>query len=85
MKTIKKKDLDEVIRVGKKYYRTNDTDLLPKYFKLKEKVFGDDEEWVGDIISGLSFKSRNVDVPYETYYKVFEVLGFKIVEEEHEN
>ncbi len=73
-----KKDLDEVIRLSKKYYRTGDVDLLDKYHNAREKCFGDFSGFECDLVDCITKKRRDYNEPYETYYKTFEFFGYKI-------
>ena len=78
---LKKEHFDQTIAIYKKYFRTGDTDYLPKLMILIEEDFGPhNEQWVHEILSGITCKGQNYNEPYETYYKVFEVLGYKIVD-----
>lgn len=85
MKTISKHNLDEVIRLTKKYYETGNKDFLSvrevSRDKLSMEAFGNDLQWcaftdlVGSIIGGygLNKNATNADI-----YRVFEVLGYEI-------
>ncbi len=80
MKQLNKKLVDEAIRLNKKYYNNECIDYAAKWGSEK-KAFGEDSYWVIEIINGITWKRKNLDEPYETYYKVLEVLGFEVVEE----
>ena len=77
-KKLVKKDVDEAIRLNKKYYRTGDTDFLPGYRNALHKAFGNDDRWICDIITGLTCKRCDHNEPYSTYHKVLECLGYQI-------
>lgn len=80
-KTLSKRLLDEAIRLNKKYFSTGDLDICNVMHNAERKAFGDDYRWCEDIITGITIKRRDYKEPYETYYKVFEALGFEIKEE----
>lgn len=83
---LNKKDLDEAIRLEKKYWQTGDPDLLPAVTRAEKKaVHTDDYLPRGafiDIISGIT-QIRPFPAN-ETYYKIFEILGYEIVNEQEE-
>lgn len=80
-KTLKKKLLDEAIKLNKEYFSTFGGCLFTIMRDAEEKAFGDDAGWCSDIMTGITIKRRDRKEPYETYYKVFEALGFNIEEE----
>lgn len=81
-KKLIKKDVDEVIRLSKKYYSSHDVDYLGTLNAVEKKTFGNDDHWICGIIAGITCKSiLDYNEPNETYYKVLEALGFEIVEE----
>ena len=84
MKKLIKKDVDEAIRLNKKYYRPNSSGFVSARTsnEAAKIAFGNDTHWVDQIITGLTWKGRNYDEPYSTYYKVLECLGFEIVDKE---
>lgn len=75
---IKESELDEVIEKGRAYYK-DDTKFDP-YFNASFKAFGRNHHWIDNILRGLFFKSDNYNEPKITFYKVFEALGFEIIE-----
>ena len=75
---LKKEDVDKVIAICRKYYSTGDTDYLPRYRELFERVFGENQHWIKDIFTGIVCKAFDYSEPNETYYKVLKVFGFKI-------
>ena len=77
-KILVKKDVDEAIRLEKKYFRKGDTDILPAYHAALEKTFGRDSMWIGNITKGLTIKRSGYNEPYSTYYKVLECLGYQV-------
>lgn len=81
MKQLNKKLVDEAIRTNKKYYRTHDSDFMYAVSNARDRAFGEDSHWIDEIITGITWKRRDHNEPYETYYKVLEVLGFEVVEE----
>ena len=84
-KKLIKKDVDNAIRITKKYYRSSDSDYLEALGKAEEKAFGDERYWVSSLLSGVTCKDiQNYAEPYETYYKVLEDVGFEIVEGEED-
>ena len=76
---IKKSELDEVIQAERDYF--NHEIGVTECTKAEEKVFGDESNWVSDILIGITTKCDTHDEPNETYYKVLEALGFEIIEE----
>lgn len=81
---IKKKDLDEAIRLCRAFFKKrgdNDYELY-KYNKAREKAFGEIKRrhWLDEIITAITLKRADYNEPYTTYYKVLEALGFEIVE-----
>lgn len=83
---LNKKLIDEAIRLNKKYYITGDQDICKLVLIAEDEAFGADSNWIRSIMSGLTCKkSGTYDEPYETYYKVLEVLGFEVVEDEEKN
>ena len=87
MKKINKKLLDELIRVSRKYWKTGDTDLLPKKidlsYQLSTQAFGSNNhglsfcDFVDAIVqnSGLKHSATNQDV-----YNAFAVLDYEVAE-----
>ena len=75
---IKKSELDKVIQAERDYF--NHEIGAFKCSIIEEKAFGDEKNWVSDILTGITTKRSNHDEPNETYYKVLEALGFEIVE-----
>ena len=82
---LNKKLVDEAIRLNKKYYRTHDNDFMRAALNAKDRAFGQDAHWIDEIITGITWKRGDRNEPYETYYKVLEVLGFEVVEDEEKN
>lgn len=82
---LNKELVDEAIRLNKKYYITSDQDICKLLIMAEEEAFENDSSWIKLILSGITCKkSRTYDEPYETYYKVLEVLGFEVVEDDKE-
>ena len=89
MKKIKKQDLDKLIRVCKQYWRTGDTTVLKRKYPVAERLakqsgINYDGSVFIDVIDAMARHANcNDDVfyYYHNYYKVFETLGFTIVEE----
>ncbi len=87
MKKIDKKVLDELIRVSRKYWKTGDTDLLPKKidlsYQLSTQVFGMNNhgfafsDFVNAIVqtTGLKHSATNQDV-----YNAFAAIGYEVAE-----
>ena len=74
---LNKEKFKVLIDLTKRYYATHNTELIDTMIELEQEVFGEyDCSWAGDIITGITCKSKTE--PYETYYKVFEVLGYEI-------
>ena len=89
MKTIKKETLDELIRIIKKYHKTGDTDLLPKYMvlgnELAEQAFSKDNKGVcfRDLVSSIyGGFGLNQNATNETVYEIFNLLGISVEEDE---
>lgn len=87
MKTIKKETLDELIRITKKYYKTTDTDLLPKRFELAEQLskqaFETENKWLAfcDLVSSvIGGSGLNQNATNETVYEIFNLLGISVEE-----
>lgn len=78
---IVRRDLEEVIRLNQKYYKSGDSDYLEALFQAQRKCYGDENDWLSEVISGITLKAEERNEPYETYYKVLDVLGFEIVKE----
>lgn len=83
---LNKKDLDEAIRLEKKYWKTGDTDLFPAIKKAEEMALDTYDSLsrteLADIISAIT--RHILSTPYEAYYKILEILGYKIVDEQNE-
>lgn len=86
MKPIPKEDLDELIRLTKKYYRTGDVDILAACTQAADRLsvsvrsntlssmaFAD---VVSAIFSGFGLKR---DATYQDVYDVFALLGYEVV------
>lgn len=82
-KELSKKNLNEVIRLSKKYYKTGDRDLISSLHNARTKCFGDIMGFECDLIDVITRKRRDYNEPYETYYKTFEFFGYKIVSKEN--
>jgi hypothetical protein len=86
MKPIPKENLDELIRLTKKYYRTGDVDILPAIHKaagqLSVSVCGDVHAGIAisDIVSAIfgGFGLKR-DATYQDVYDVFALLGYEVV------
>ena len=89
MKKIKKETLNLLIRQSRKYWRTGDTKLLKRKWELgdllaKQCGLKYDGSLFSNIVDAMaSCDNCNDDINYirRDYYKVFETLGFTIVEE----
>jgi hypothetical protein len=82
---LNKELVDEAIRLNKKYYMTSDQDICKLLIMAEDEAFGVNSNWIRSIMSGITCKkSGTYDEPNETYYKVLEVLGFEVVEDEKE-
>ena len=86
MKPIPKENLDELIRLTKKYYRTGDVDILAARSQaakqLSLSVRGSEVGWLafGDIVSAiLSRSGLKRDATYQDVYDVFALLGYEVV------
>ena len=75
---IKKSELDKVIQAERDYF--NHKIGAIECSRAEEKAFGDESYWLSDILVGITTKRDTHDEPNETFYKVFEALGFEIVE-----
>ena len=71
-----KEKLNALIELTKHYYTTHNIDILGAMFTLGEEVFGDEYSNIDDIITGITCRDKSE--PYETYYRVLEVLGYEI-------
>jgi hypothetical protein len=86
MKPIPKENLDELIRLSKKYYRTGDVDLLPAQRQAAEQLSVSTR---GDTLGGLAFSGMvsamfsgfglKRDATYQDVYDVFALLGYEVV------
>lgn len=93
MKTqIKKETLKEAIRIAIKRYKKNDSDfvtlLINQCNDISYQAFSRDFyniQFVDIILSIVCLRERaNMNITYETIYKVFELLGFEILEQKNE-
>ncbi len=80
---IDKKQLDEIIRLYRKWDETKDKDILDLFFKRAEKLpklktYYPNNAYNYLIVSCLEMKSNCSN---ETIYKVFEILGFELIKE----
>lgn len=77
-KQVSIKLLRELYRVDNKYWKTGDTDILPKRRKLAKAI--DSKFWgeIGGIARIVTQKCLSVD----TFAKCLELLGYEIVEGE---
>ena len=81
MEKISKAKLDKAIEEGRKFFRGDYQCNCEPYTEAKIEAFEDNMwHWAGDILNGLIIKRDDYDEPNETFYKVFEALGFEIVE-----
>ena len=86
MKPIPKENLDELIRLTKKYYRTGDVDILPARSQAAEQLSlsvcgsGVGRLAFGDIVSAIfgGFGLKR-DATYQDVYDVFALLGYEVV------
>ena len=86
MKPIPKENLDELIRLTKKYYRTSDVDILPARYKAADQL---SISVRGDTMSALRFSDvvsamfggfgLKRDATYQDVYDVFALLGYEVV------
>ena len=89
MKKIKKQDLKKLIQLCRKYWKTGDTTLLKRKYPIADTLAEQsgiryDGSVFYTIVDAMArFEDCNDDVKYvrRDYYKVFETLGFTIVEE----
>lgn len=90
IRQIKKETLKELIKVYLKYWKTDDVDLLDKRINLGRDLsiqsFSNYSNVLlfTDIVGALTFGKvyRGLKITYETIYKVFETIGFEIVDKE---
>ena len=90
IRQIKKETLKELIKVYLKYWKTDDVDLLDKKINLSRDLsiqsFSNEKSLFlfSDIVGALTFEKvyRGLKITYETIYKVFEMIGFEIVDKE---
>ena len=75
---IKRGELDKVIQAERDYFNHEIGSIACS--RAEEEVFGDEKNWVSDILTGITTKRDTHDEPNETYYKVLEALGFEIIE-----
>lgn len=79
---LNKKDLDEAIRLERKYWQTGDIDLLPALDEdMSAAIYNEETHLYGlkSIVDGIA-----VSCPYaknETFYKVLEILGYEIIDD----
>ena len=86
MKPIPKENLDELIRLTKKYYRTGDVDILPARSQAANQL---SVSIRGDTLSSLAFTDvvsamfggfgLKRDATYQDVYDVFALLGYEVV------
>lgn len=78
MKQVPIKLLRDLYRVDNKYWKTGDTDILPKRMELAKAI--DSEFWseISSIARIVTQKRLSVD----TFAKCLELLGYEIVEGE---
>ena len=72
--------LRELYRVDNKYWKTGDTDILPKRTELAEAI--DSRFW--SEIAGLARIVTQKHFAVDTFAKCLELLGYEIVEEAEE-
>ena len=65
----------ELIDLEKLYYTSHDYSLVKMLCDMEKELFGDDSDWVSDILCGITCRDKNTD--YEIYFKVLEVLGYE--------
>ncbi|MDD4278485.1 MAG: hypothetical protein PHX74_01995 [Candidatus Sumerlaeales bacterium] len=86
MRSVKKKTMDDLIRVVRKYWATGDTDVLDlKHIKgneLSEQAYGNDAKWLPllDIVDGVINLNQNTS--NDTIYIIFGLLGIDVSEVE---
>lgn len=85
MRTIKQSDLDELVRLTRKYKRTGDTDILAARAeatrRLSEDTFRDDYHWLAfsDLVSGvLGGHGLCEGATMDTLISVFNALGYAV-------
>lgn len=74
-----KEDVDEAIYYNKEYF-SGCHGALALMHVTEKKAFGDDEDWVGDIITGITCSQKDKNPPNELYYKVLDALDFVVIE-----
>lgn len=87
---IKKETLKELIRIYRKYWKTGDVDILgtknQKCDELSIQAFGRANACLSmsDIVGGITTLCchHGMNITYEAIYKVFEIIGFEIVDTE---
>lgn len=88
MKQINKHELDELIRVSKKYWNTRDETILEPRIDLARKMsyemYGSQIAWFSltDLIDGCI--NLNEHISNTEIYRIFEILGYSIEEKEGE-
>lgn len=74
------KDLDELIRLSRKYWETGDRDILIAKYAINDKLPSNHYSFAySDIVDGCIQINKNC--AYETIHKVFELLGFELIKE----
>ena len=84
--TLNKTLVDEVIRLTKKYYETNDIDYLPTLIEAKE-VLKENATWqTVDLVNYLAqYTQVSGKGTYDDIYKALAVFGIIVEDKELEN
>ena len=84
--TLNKTLVDEVIRLTKKYYETNDIDYLPTLIEAKE-VLKENATWqIVDLVDNLAqYTQVSGKGTYDDIYKALAVFGIIVEDKEIES
>jgi len=82
MKKIDKDKLDEVIRVGKRWWKSGDVDIL----KARNAISKDNIECpdLREVVGELVRYAHYHNLTYQVIYNTLEALGIKILDDEDE-
>lgn len=81
-KSTLKEEVDNYIRVARKYYKTGDTDYLEKMSRLRKNIESHNK-FLQRVVTDSSWMCWDNKVSYEKFYEVIKILtGIDLKEDE---
>ena len=78
MKILSKKNIDNAIRITKKYYNSSDRDLIKAMHSYKKDIEIESNWYIADLVSDLGKCASGQDITYQQIYDCLKILGYEV-------